>query len=274
MEANTDWLELWRELVNLRKQRRAQGLLSLNQKERAEAYEEGSRRKNRERGDSLLDFIIADLRANETVLDVGAGTGRWAIPLAKVAARVTAIDPSPAMLDILRENSRASGLERKITVIQSRWEEAVVEPHDVITCAHSMYLSDDFRSFVLKISANARRRCYLSMRIPAPNGIMAELSPAIYGHQHDSPNFIIGYNALHSMGIHANVLLEKASHNWVNRDLESAFFRAKRHLLIEDSARYDDLIRKTLERRLMRRDGVYVWPDGMHSALVWWDVKH
>ena len=33
------------------------------------------------------------------------------------------------------------------------------------------------------------------------------------------------------------------------------------------------MIRDTLARRLTFKDGAYVWPDGMRSALAWWKTR-
>jgi SAM-dependent methyltransferase len=48
-----------------------------------------------------------------TVVDLGAGTGQFALAAAEVFRRVIAVDPSPVMLGLLREKvrSRASSLE-------------------------------------------------------------------------------------------------------------------------------------------------------------------
>ena len=68
-----------------------------------------------------------------TVLDIGAGNGRWTIPIAERAKFVTAIDPDGEMADVLRENTK--DYQGKIQIIQSSWEEAQVETHDIAVCA-------------------------------------------------------------------------------------------------------------------------------------------
>jgi ubiquinone/menaquinone biosynthesis C-methylase UbiE len=53
----------------------------------------------------------AGLRAGMSFLDVAAGSGALGIPAARLGARVTAIDQSPAMLELLAARARAEGLE-------------------------------------------------------------------------------------------------------------------------------------------------------------------
>lgn len=50
------------------------------------------------------------LRAEDVLIDLGAGTGALALPLARACRRVYAVDPSPAMLARLAEKARAAGL--------------------------------------------------------------------------------------------------------------------------------------------------------------------
>lgn len=67
------------------------------------------RSKSKERTEMEISKI--ELNPEYTVLDIGAGTGRLAIPIAKTVKMVTAIDPSKGMLSYLRENMEKEGVE-------------------------------------------------------------------------------------------------------------------------------------------------------------------
>ena len=61
-----------------------------------------------------VDATVAlanELGSSISVLDVGTGTGRLCLPLAKAGHRVTGVDFSPQMLDIARELARRDGVE-------------------------------------------------------------------------------------------------------------------------------------------------------------------
>ena len=55
-------------------------------------------------GDQLVEEVRSRLIPGETLLDVGAGAGRFALPLATTCRKVTAVDPSPTMCSVLRES--------------------------------------------------------------------------------------------------------------------------------------------------------------------------
>lgn len=51
--------------------------------------------------------LIAELAADQRVLELGVGTGRLALPLAKLGIDVTGVDTSQAMLDRLADNDHS-----------------------------------------------------------------------------------------------------------------------------------------------------------------------
>jgi SAM-dependent methyltransferase len=70
--------------------------------------------------DSTLEVLRSRVTPGETWLDIGAGGGRYALPLARQGARVIAVDPSPAMLGVLREGMERHAI-RDIEIVEGRW---------------------------------------------------------------------------------------------------------------------------------------------------------
>lgn len=60
--------------------------------------------------DDIAAFEAHGLGRSSAVIDLGAGTGQFAIAAARRFGRVTAADVSPAMVDALREKGAAAGL--------------------------------------------------------------------------------------------------------------------------------------------------------------------
>lgn len=63
-----------------------------------------------EGGDDLVFWLPFAAELGGPILEVGAGTGRIALPLARDGHPVTALDPSPAMVAVARERAAAEGL--------------------------------------------------------------------------------------------------------------------------------------------------------------------
>ena len=277
MQSIPDWLCLWRELVEAQAQGRAQAKVDAHPdvwQAKARTYHEAVQHRWT-KPDSSRDCIAADLdqHPGDTVLDIGAGTGAWAVFLAQRARHVTALDPSPAMLNVLQHNIADAGLNN-VAIVEGGWPETDVVPHDVVLCSHALYGVADFAAFVRQMEATARRRCYLLLRIATPDGIMAQAARHVWGHPYDSPNFQVAYNALLQLGIYASVLLEDSGlwRPWTHASLDEALAEVKRRFDLVEDTTHDAFLRDLLARRLTEVDGEWIWPRGTRSALVYWDV--
>ena len=168
----------------------------------------------------------------------------------------------------------ADGGIDNVAIVEGKWPETKVEPHDIVFCSHAMYGVADFAAFVHAMEAAATQRCVMLLRAPTPNGVMAEAARRVWGQPHDSPNFHVAYNALLQMGIFADVRMEDTGlwRPWVNHTIDDAMADVKRRLALPDESEYDAFLRDLLERRLTKTDDGYEWPRGVRSALVTWEV--
>jgi SAM-dependent methyltransferase len=92
--------------------------------------------------EKTLAALTALVQPTDTLLDIGAGTGRFALPLARRVRWVTALDYSPAMLAILRQRVLDTGITN-ITAVEAALETMTVPPHDVVLAAWSLYRQID-----------------------------------------------------------------------------------------------------------------------------------
>lgn len=122
----------------------------------AEAFRADPRRT----GEPALDQLLALVEPGETWLDIGAGGGRYALPLALKAGRVIALDPSPGMLGVLRSGMSGHGIDN-IDIVESRWPvtTGAAPQADVAMIAHVGYDIEDIGPFIEAMEASARRLC-------------------------------------------------------------------------------------------------------------------
>ena len=76
----------------------------------------------------ILTKISSFISPEATFLDIGAGTGAFAIPLSRKTSRTIAVDPSAYQLQILSEKARQEGLTNIFT-IEKEWKD--VQPAEI-----------------------------------------------------------------------------------------------------------------------------------------------
>lgn len=106
--------------------------------------------------DGTVKAMMKIVRPTDTVLDVGAGAGRLAIPLAEVCEKVTAVESSQAMREHLSEQATAWGVSN-VDIISDRWEDAQVEPANIVVCAHVIYTTQEIEPFLRKLTEKSKR---------------------------------------------------------------------------------------------------------------------
>lgn len=100
--------------------------------------------------------IVARLAgAGGSVLDIGAGTGRASLPLARSGHPVTAVEKSADMATALREESAGVA---GYTVVEEAWPTAAdLGRFDVVMCAHVVYDVAPIEAFLRAMVAHSRR---------------------------------------------------------------------------------------------------------------------
>ncbi|PZC47872.1 MAG: 2-polyprenyl-3-methyl-5-hydroxy-6-metoxy-1,4-benzoquinol methylase [Chloroflexi bacterium] len=107
------------------------------------------------------------LDPGDSLLDVGGGAGRLALPLALTCRHATVVEPSSAMVKLLLQSATEAGIDN-ITAIQENWEDVEVLPADVVLCAHVVYGDEDIEGFIAKMTANARKSVAILLYFSSP----------------------------------------------------------------------------------------------------------
>lgn len=130
-----------------------------------------------------LSEVLADLREAQ-VLDVGGGTGGFAVRVAELGHRVTVVDPSPDALAILDRRSEESGVSDRVTGIQGDLATVadLVEPQsvDVVLCHGVLEVVDDPAAAMAAITRVLRPGGALSLLVSQRHA--AVVARAMAGH--------------------------------------------------------------------------------------------
>lgn len=151
----TDWPAWWRTLVETRE-------AQAGERDPADDFwsSRASRFAARPRAapEAALSTVLEPyLGPRKTLIDVGAGTGRFAAPLAERLDWVTAVEPSQSMRDLIPHAPN-------MTVVGSGWVDAEVAPADLVICFHVLYTVADVVPFIEKLEQTCRERVFVGLR--------------------------------------------------------------------------------------------------------------
>jgi S-adenosylmethionine-dependent methyltransferase len=90
-----------------------------------------------------LEAEVARVRAarpgaRPTVLDVGGGSGSWAVPLAGIGCAVTVVDVSPNALAALERRAREAGVHELVTPVQGDVDQLGGDRRADLVLAHGL----------------------------------------------------------------------------------------------------------------------------------------
>lgn len=216
----------------------------------------------------LRDIVTPQM----SVLDVGAGTGRFTLALAPQAKHITAVEPSSAMLNYLRQDASERGLSN-ISSIQTTWQEAPdTLQADIVICSHVLYPIRDIVPFLAKLNAATLQGCYLYLFATHLDAQLNHLWRHFHGEErHLPPGYIHVLDVLYEMCIYANVEIVKLPSSLRYPSLDVAVQELLDRLILPDNEQTRAELRRLLLGRLVERDGMLVTTvQEVVCGIVWW----
>jgi SAM-dependent methyltransferases related to tRNA (uracil-5-)-methyltransferase len=226
---------------------------------------------------SRARIAAMNLTPESRVLDIGAGPGTLAVPMAKIVSHVTAVEPSPGMATCLEENIREEALEN-VRIVRKKWEDVEVNsdldvPYDVVVASYSLGVPD-LREALLKMNDASSRYVYIfwfaNMQSPWRRNYY-EIWEQLFGEnarEKQRPNII--FNLLNQMGIYASVEVTKEEQVTGFTSIDEAVADQSAGLKLMNDEQVA-VLREYLAKKLLRENGRYVLKGTSYQAKIWWE---
>ncbi|MBT3942146.1 MAG: class I SAM-dependent methyltransferase [Chloroflexi bacterium] len=225
--------------------------------------------------DPAVNVVETYLDPGDTVIDVGAGGGRLAIPLARRCARVVAVEPSPAMRARMDAAISELGVDN-VEVVPERWQDADVPVGDHVICSHVMYATTPVLPFLEKLHDHANKRVTVMLRERPPQANFHELFERLFGEERIAlpamPEF---RNLLESVGIKYDLhRLEDRPHGMFPNP-EAALRRSIQRLFLNPGSASAKRLAEILPECLVPDgEGVrFSWAEPQRGWLVSWSTE-
>ncbi|WP_135612701.1 class I SAM-dependent methyltransferase [Methanococcoides sp. AM1] len=277
MNENTiDWNEIWKNQTL--KQVESHCVVDCasiwEEKKNAKRFWEMSLANGGERIEKTISGI--SISPDSKVLDVGAGPGTLAVPLAERVVHVTAVEPSEGMMNVLQDNISEYETDN-ITCVQKRWEDVNVEvdleaPYDVVIASFSLGMPD-IRESIQKMIDASSRYVYLYWFAGEPSWDIhyRTLWPSLHDSDyHPGPKCDVLYNVLYQMGIYPHAEVFPLEH--VNRfhSVDEAVEYSRSHYKITTD-RQESVLRDYLEEVLEKDNDSLIMRGSTNRVKMWWE---
>ena len=270
-----DWNEIWKARQSLHESSKHfdDPSHNWNRRENAERYDSTSRCKYDDRVMTTINGL--DINENSHVLDIGAGPGTLAIPLASRVKDVTAVEPGEGMVEILNERMKKEGITN-IRTITKRWEDIDLATdldgqYDVVIASLSLTM-EDIGQALQKMDAASQGSVYLFWFVDMPfwERMYADLWKPLHGTDyHSGPKADCLFGVLYQTGIYPNVEMLPLSkeYRFTTQDEMTAFFRRRFNVMNTEQERLlDDYLKP-----LIRTQGSEIIISGDSTfAKIWW----
>ena len=274
-----DWNEVWkqRQLLHESSKIAEDASHNWNRKENAERYERNARSEYDER--VTMTLAALDVTPASRVLDIGAGPGTLALPLAPRVREVMAVEPGAGMVAILRRRAAEQGLTN-VSCVEKVWEDVdlsadLAPPYDVVVASLSLTMHD-IGTALRKMDAAASGSVHLFWFADMPfwEKMYADLWEPLHGQPyHSGPKADCLFGVLYQMGIYADVTMLPLSKEYRFRDRQEmrSFFHARFGAATPAQRQTVDAYLGPLAQD---RDGGVVVAGNSTFAHIRWHTKH
>ena len=225
----------------------------------------------RRRDEPTLEALRSLINETDSVLDIGAGGGRYALPLALECREVVAIEPSGGMRRVLQEGMAEHGITN-IRSVDVRWPDGATEIQgDVALISHLGYDVEDIGPFLDAMEHAARRLCIAVLLSQPPPTEADRLWPFVHGVERAAlpslPEFL---TLLLARGRLFEVqLVDRMPQSFEHPDQPLTFLRQQ--LWTAPGSDKDRTLERVYRERLQERDGRFAlsW-EPVYVGIVTW----
>jgi SAM-dependent methyltransferase len=206
--------------------------------------------------DPSLDILSGLARPGETWLDIGAGGGRYALPIARKVQEVIAVEPSLSMSSLLLQSREQYGI-RNIRIIQDRWPLKELPRVDVSLISHVGYDIENIGPFLDAMEASSRRLCVAVLLDAAPTALADVFWPSIHNEKRAALPALREFLILQiARGRLCEVrLTTRGPQTYPGREMALSFIRQQ--LFIEPGGEKDRLLQPLLDEHLKKQGGQF-----------------
>ena len=225
------------------------------------------------KGDPVIDRLEQEFAECRTLVDIGGGAGRLALPLSLSREAVTVVDSSKSMLLELQDSCEEAKIEN-VSSVFGLWEDAVIDIHEGALCSHVTYGIENIGKFLENVNQYASKRVVIIAFMKSPQAHLESLWREVHEEERvHLPGVPELMDVLWQLGIapELNIIEHLGPHIYGSE--KDAISDLRRRLYVNQGTRKDEILTRVLKSDLKPTEqGIELAnSDGRISCLISWN---
>ena len=225
------------------------------------------------KGDPVIDRLEKEFAECRTLVDIGGGAGRLALPLSLSREAVTVVDSSKSMLLELQDSCEEAKIEN-VSSVFGLWEDAVIDIHEGALCSHVTYGIENIGKFLENVNQYASKRVVIIAFMKSPQAHLESLWREVHEEERvHLPGVPELMDVLWQLGIapELNIIEHLGPHIYGSE--KDAISDLRRRLYVNQGTRKDEILTRVLKSDLKPTEqGMELAnSDGRISCLISWN---
>ena len=225
------------------------------------------------KGDPVIDRLEQEFADCGTLVDIGGGAGRLALPLSLSREAVTVVDSSKSMLLELQDSCEEAKIEN-VSSVFGLWEDAVIDIHEGALCSHVTYGIENIGKFLENVNQYASQRVVIIAFMKSPQAHLESLWREVHEEERvHLPGVPELMDVLWQLGIapELNIIEHLGPHIYGSE--KDAISDLRRRLYVNQGTRKDEILTRVLKSDLKPTEqGMELAnSDGRISCLISWN---
>lgn len=276
--ANLDWVQIWREMHDLERQQ-GDDFTHPDFHIGNDYYHTAASRFVRftqqiQQPDDFMQWLLPKLTQGDTILDIGAGSGRYLTTLTEAECKIIALEPSQAMISFMQKEIENNKLYN-VTVVHDYWPSSNIITCDVAICVQVIDAVRNIDTFIAAMNSATRKLCVILLGVRHPTTPLLPLWHKFHGTPRlPIPGAYECINVLAQMGIMSNLTVFSIPQTFISfPNYDDAVAETCFRLRIPHDSKHMALISDLiLAHCIMHEDGRVIVPyDAPPTAVIWWN---
>ena len=225
------------------------------------------------KGDPVIDRLEQEFAECGTLVDIGGGAGRLALPLSLSREAVTVVDSSKSMLLELQDSCEEAKIEN-VSSVFGLWEDAVIDIHEGALCSHVTYGIENIGKFLENVNQYASKRVVIIAFMKSPQAHLESLWREVHEEERvHLPGVPELMDVLWQLEIapELNIIEHLGPHIYGSE--KDAISDLRRRLYVNQGTRKDEILTRVLKSDLKPTEqGMELAnSDGRISCLISWN---